>query len=136
MSKCIFCLIVHGDAPARLVYEDASTVAFLNIAPATRGHTLLIPKAHVTDIWEMQDWVASAVAVATLRVAHLLRDRLKPSGLNVVQANGGAAWQTVPHFHVHLVPRYDARELNLPWQPRPVPDEDLAEVHATLRAKS
>lgn len=132
MSECRFCLVAFRDAPARVVYEDTSTLAFLDIAPATRGHTLLISKAHVSDLWEMTDSLAAAVGVATVRVATLIRDRLHPAGLNVVQANGAAGWQTVFHFHVHLVPRYDAGELNLPWHPTQASDMDLAEVHAAL----
>src|SRR4051794_18025248 len=101
MTTCIFCSIAAGEAPAWRVYEDEKTVAFLDVAPATRGHTLVIPKEHFADLWSISEAGAKAVAVATVRVAHLLRERI-----NVMQANGSAAWQEVFHLHAHVVPRY------------------------------
>jgi histidine triad (HIT) family protein len=128
MSDCIFCAMVNGDVPCRRIYEDADSLAFLDVAPATRGHTLVIPRRHVRDIWDLPEAVAGNVGVATAKVATLLRDRLAPAGLNVMQANGEAAWQSVFHLHVHLVPRYDADELTRAWTPTLAPEEELDAV--------
>jgi histidine triad (HIT) family protein len=115
VDHCAFCAIVADDAPARRVFEDDNTVAFLNVAPATPGHTLVVPKQHVEDIWSMTDETANAIAVTTPRVANLLRDRLSAIGLNVVQANGAAAGQEVRHVHTHLLPRYLGDDLRQAW---------------------
>jgi histidine triad (HIT) family protein len=132
--RCVFCAIVSGDAPARRVYEDRDTLAFLDIAPATRGHTLVIPKHHAEDIWSISEDAAQAVAVATLRVAHLMRTRLGVAGVNVMQANGRLAWQEVFHLHAHVVPRYPGDELRRAWSPVRAADGDLDAVHAQLQS--
>lgn len=130
---CLFCAIVSGVAAARRVYEDERTLAFLDIAPATRGHTLVIPKEHTEDIWSISEKSAPAVAVATLRVAHLLRERLPLAGVNVMQANGTAAWQEVFHLHVHVIPRYPGDRLQRAWSPVRAADPELDAVLTQLR---
>lgn len=103
---CEFCEIVAREEPARIVTRSKQVVAFFPLEPATLGHTLLVPTAHVPDIWALEDTQASALAVATLRVAHAVKAAMSPDGLNVIQSNGEAATQTVPHVHVHVVPRW------------------------------
>jgi histidine triad (HIT) family protein len=114
---CVFCGIATGAVPAHVVYEDDDAMAFLDIHPATIGHTLVIPRRHATDIWSLAPDDAAAVARAALVVADQLRAALDLSGLSLVQANGRAAGQTVFHFHLHLVPRKDGDGLLRPWRP-------------------
>jgi histidine triad (HIT) family protein len=129
---CIFCAIVSGDAPAHRVYEDDRTLAFLDIAPATRGHTLVVPKEHADDVWSISEESAQAVAVTTVRVARLLRDRLAVTAANVMQANGAAAWQEVFHLHVHIVPRYPGDHLKRTWSSQREQETSLDGVLAEL----
>lgn len=104
---CIFCRIVAGTIPAHMVYEDDEVVAFLDILPATRGHTLVIPRNHAPDLETMEPDDLATVARATQVVARLLRTKLQSDGLNVQQNNGAAAGQEVFHYHVHLLPRWN-----------------------------
>jgi histidine triad (HIT) family protein len=114
---CIFCKIVAGDLPATIVDEDERTLAFMDIAPATRGHVLVIPRAHSSDLRSVAAEDLSAVALAAQRVAHNVKERLGADGVNLLNSCGAAAWQTVFHFHVHVIPRYDGDPLRLPWVP-------------------
>lgn len=134
MHGCIFCAIAAGDAVAWRVYEDAACVGFLDIGAATRGHTLLVPRVHVADIFEMEEETAAALARASHRVAALLKVRLAPAGLNLVQSNGRAAWQDVFHAHVHLVPRYEEDGLVPPWGASSPTEAELRETHRALTA--
>lgn len=115
---CPFCEIVRrDDADAREVYRDDDVVAFFPTEPATLGHTLVIPRSHVPDIWALDLPVASALAGGVLRVAHAIRSALEPEGLNLIQSNGEAATQTVMHLHVHLVPRWQGDPVGRIWPP-------------------
>jgi histidine triad (HIT) family protein len=115
--NCIFCKIVAGELPARIVDEDERTVAFMDIAPATRGHALVIPRAHAGDLLSVEQDDLRAVALAAQRLAVRAKDRLGASGVNLLNSCGASAWQTVFHFHVHVIPRYDGDPLQLPWVP-------------------
>jgi histidine triad (HIT) family protein len=132
-EDCIFCKIVAREIPALIIEEDDDVLAFMDIAPATRGHALVIPKKHAADLWEIEPDQLAAVATAAQRVALRMRDRLAPDGLNLVNSNGPAAWQTVFHFHVHVIPRYAGDPLRLPWTPAPGDMEEIAAVAAELR---
>ncbi len=103
---CIFCKIVAGEVPCHLVYEDEQTLAFLDIAPAARGHTLVIPRVHAADLSAISAVSLTATAQAAQLVARRLQERLGADGLNVQQNNGAAAGQEVFHYHVHLLPRW------------------------------
>jgi histidine triad (HIT) family protein len=116
---CIFCKIVAGDLPATIVEEDERTIAFMDTAPATRGHALVIPRAHARDLLSVESQDLQAVAVASQRLAARAKERLRADGVNLINACGAAAWQTVFHFHVHVVPRYEGDPLRLPWVPEP-----------------
>ena len=126
MDDCAFCAIVAGQEPAHRLLEDEHTVSFLNIAPATTGHALVVPRRHADGLWDLEDEEHAQVARAASRVARLLRVALDPAGVNLVHATGTAAWQSVFHFHTHVVPRYRADELQLMWQSAPAPEADLA----------
>jgi histidine triad (HIT) family protein len=114
---CIFCKIVAGEIPARIVDEDERTISFMDIAPATRGHALVIPRAHAADLLSVEGEDLSAVALAAARLASRATERLGADGVNLLNSNGAAAWQTVFHFHVHVIPRYGGDPLRLPWVP-------------------
>jgi histidine triad (HIT) family protein len=127
---CIFCKIVAGDLPATIVDEDERTIAFMDIAPATRGHALVIPRAHSADLLSVDEEDLQGVAVASKRLAKRAKERLGADGVNLVNSCGGVAWQTVFHFHVHVIPRYEGDPLRLPWVPAP---GDPAEIAAAAQ---
>jgi histidine triad (HIT) family protein len=114
---CIFCKIVAGELPARIVDEDERTIAFMDIAPATRGHALVIPRAHSVDLLSVDPEDLGAVVLAAQRLAKHATERLGADGVNLLNSCGQAAWQTVFHFHVHVIPRYADDPLRLPWVP-------------------
>jgi histidine triad (HIT) family protein len=128
---CLFCKIVAGDVPATKVHEDDRTVAFMDINPATRGHLLCIPKAHAADVHAISDEDVCAVARTAKAMAMRVQDRLGADGVNVLQSSGAAAWQTVFHYHVHVIPRYEGDPLRLPWVPGAGGDMDA--IQATAR---
>jgi len=130
---CIFCAIVAGSAPSETVFEDERTLAFLDVNPATDGHTLVVPKAHAADLFELEDPDAAAVWRTVRHVAAGIRDALEPDGLNLLQGNGRAAFQSVFHLHVHLVPRWADDGIRLPWVPRPGDRARIAQVAGMLR---
>jgi histidine triad (HIT) family protein len=115
-SHCIFCSIVEGRTRRWTVYEDEAAIAFLDAGQATPGHTLVVPRRHAADIWELSEDEAARTMRTVRRAAELLRDRLRPAGMNITQSNGAAAWQEVFHYHVHLVPRYGDDDLVPPWR--------------------
>ena len=132
-ADCVFCQIVAGESPSLVVAEDEFTVAFLDLGQATEGHTLVVPRAHAADIWEISEEDAAAVMTMAKRVAHLLDDRLAPEGLNLVQSNRPAGWQHVFHFHLHVVPRWSGDGLIPPWKPTSASKQRLAKTLARLR---
>lgn len=132
---CIFCSIVTGESPAIVVDEDEHTMAFLAIHPANPGHTLVVPRTHADDIFDITSESLAAVAESTRRVAHLLNDRLRPDGMNIVQNSRRAAWQSVFHLHVHVIPRTTGDGLMPPWIERVQSYDDLSEVGQLLGAR-
>lgn len=130
-DDCLFCKIVAGEIPASKVHEDDRTVAFMDINPATRGHLLVIPKAHAADLHEIAPEDLSACAQVVQMLAERARERLGADGFNVLNSCGRAAWQTVFHFHFHLIPRYHDDPLRLPWSPEP---GDRDEIQAAAEA--
>ena len=129
---CVFCRIVDRDVPAVVVYEDDRVLAFLDAAPSTDGHTLVVPKSHAPDLLSVGPEDLAAVATASQAVARLLGDRLKPDGFTLLQANGRAGWQEVFHLHVHVVPRWEGDPLRLPWRSEPASRQHLATIAARL----
>ncbi|GAC1384053.1 MAG: HIT family protein [Herpetosiphon sp.] len=130
----MFCRIVAGTIPAEIVYQDADVVAFLDIMPVTRGHTLVIPRTHAVDIFDLDPAVLAATATKVQVVARLLHDRLNSDGMNVFQNNRAAAGQEVFHYHVHLLPRWsDAPDVRL-GRRQTTTTEELAQVAAQIRS--
>jgi histidine triad (HIT) family protein len=125
-ADCIFCKILAGELPATIVDEDERTVAFMDIAPATRGHALVIPRAHASDLLSVDEDDLLAVMAAARRLAVRAKDGLGADGINLMNSCGSVAWQTVLHFHVHVIPRYEGDPVRLPWVPAPGDPEEIA----------
>lgn len=117
--SCPFCAIIMGEGWAREIYRDDHTAAFFPLRPATLGHTLVVPRRHIPDIWELSEADAARLSRAVLRVAAALRAAVTPDGLNIIQSSGAAATQTVPHLHIHLVPRWAADAIGPIWPAKP-----------------
>ena len=132
-GDCIFCKIVAGELPAHVIAQDELTLSFMDINPGTRGHALVIPKRHARDLYDVPAVDLAAVAVAAQRLALLARDRLGADGVSLINSSEPAAWQTVFHFHVHVIPRYVGDPLKLPWTPSPADPAELAKVAAELQ---
>jgi histidine triad (HIT) family protein len=132
-EDCIFCMVLRGEIPSEQIYEDEHAVAVLDINPWTRGHAVVFPRKHAKDLFEIEDDELQHVAVAAKRVAAKVRDTLDCDGVNLLQSNGRAAWQTIFHLHVHVIPRYDDDPLELPTHPQRAEPEELAEVAAVIR---
>jgi histidine triad (HIT) family protein len=132
-EDCIFCKIVGGEIPAEIVQEDEHTVAFMDVNPWTRGHALVVPRAHSRNLYEIEGDELARTMAAAQRLALRMRDRLDVDGVNLINSCEPAAWQSVFHFHVHVIPRYDDDPLQLPTRPRSADKEELAEVGAELR---
>lgn len=131
---CIFCKIVAGELPATIIDEDERTVSFMDINPATRGHALVIPRTHSRDLLSVGPEDLAAAAAAAKRLAGRMNERLGADGVNVINSCGAAAWQTVFHFHVHVIPRYVGDPLRLPWIPGPGDPAEIAAAAEELSA--
>lgn len=130
---CIFCKIVAGELPGEVVDSDERTVAFMDINPATRGHALVVPREHSTDLMDISDEDLEAASLAARRLAARMDEALEPDGFNILNACRPAAWQTVFHFHIHVIPRYRDDPLKLPWIPRGAEPAEIAAVAARIR---
>lgn len=133
MDNCIFCKIASGEIPAATLYEDDQFRVILDLGPASKGHALILPKNHYADLFEIpQETAEKAMAVAK-KVGTALKEALGCDGLNVVQNNGEAAGQTVFHFHMHLIPRYQNDHAGVTWTPGTLTDEVKEEVLAKVK---
>ena len=132
-NDCIFCGILAGALPAEVVQEDEHTVAFMDINPWTRGHALVIPREHSKNFYEAPAADLERTTLAARRLALTMRDRLRCDGVNLLNCCEPAAWQTVFHLHMHVIPRYDDDPLRLPGQPRQAEPGELADVARELR---
>jgi len=135
MADCLFCGIVAGEVPGQIVDSDEHAVAFMDINPATRGHALVVPRRHSADLMEVSDEDLTYTMLAARRLARHIRDTLEPDGFNILNSCGAAAWQTVFHFHVHVIPRYVDDPLKLPWVPGPGDADEIAAVAEQLRGE-
>jgi histidine triad (HIT) family protein len=132
-DDCLFCKIVAGEIPAQRVDEDEHTIAFMDINPWTRGHALVIPREHARNLYDIPDDSLSHTVVAAKRLALRMKERLRCDGINLINSTEPAAWQTVFHFHVHVIPRYDDDPLQLPTRPQKGDPDEIAEVAEELR---
>jgi len=115
MSDCVFCKIRDGQIPATKIYDDERTMVIMDINPINSGHCLVITKAHAATVWDAEPADLQAAITTAKKVALSIRDTLKPDGLNMLQANGPAAFQSVPHYHLHLIPRWQNDGKGFDW---------------------
>ena len=127
-EDCIFCKIAKGEIHSATVYEDSHFTVILDVNPATKGHCLIIPKEHFDNIYDLDGETAGKLFALATCIARAMRDALKCDGLNLVQNNGEIAGQTVNHFHLHLIPRYEGDGLNLNWPQQEISAEQLEEI--------
>jgi histidine triad (HIT) family protein len=132
-SDCLFCGIVDGSIPSQTIDSDERTVSFMDINPATLGHALVVPRAHTADLLEIEAADLNATVLSAQRLARRMKEVLGADGINLINASGAVAWQTVFHFHIHVVPRYDDDPLKLPWIPEPGDPDEIAATAAKLR---
>jgi len=131
---CLFCKIVAGEIASTRVYEDERTIAFMDINPGTTGHLLVIPREHARDLLEIDPQDLAACAQTAQVMAQRVSERLDADGVNLINSCGSKAWQTVFHFHIHVIPRYDGDPLRLPWQPAPGDRDEIAAAAEKLTA--
>lgn len=132
MSNCIFCSIISGEIPSHKIYEDSDFYAFLDIFPASKGHTLVIPKEHHADIHAMPADVYAGMAGIAKTVADLLMEKLSSEGTTIFQMNRAAGWQTVFHAHMHVIPRWNNDALHKPWDIAPANQDELEALKKLL----
>jgi histidine triad (HIT) family protein len=134
-GDCIFCKIVAGEIPSERVDEDEYTLAFVDLNPWTRGHSLVIPKEHSKDLLQVSDEDLARTAQAAKRLSKRMVERLGCDGINLLNSCGQAAWQTIFHFHIHVIPRYVGDPLQLPTRPQEANPDELAKVAEELRGE-
>lgn len=128
MSECIFCRIANGEIPSATLYEDDDFRVILDLGPASKGHALILPKSHAANIYELPDELAGKAMVLAKKMAGRMTEALECDGFNIVQNNGEVAGQTVFHFHMHLIPRYEGDQVNVTWKPGTLTDEVRDEI--------
>ena len=127
-QDCIFCKIANGEIPAKTLYEDERFRVILDLGPATKGHALILPKNHAANLYELPDETAAKILPLAKKLALSMREKLHTDGLNVVQNNGEVAGQTVMHYHLHLIPRYQNDGQRILWKPTSPSAEELEAV--------
>lgn len=133
MSDCIFCKIAAGEIPSATIYEDDDFRVILDMGPATRGHALILPKKHFADVTEISEETAAKVLPLAAKIGTAMKKSLGCAGFNLVQNNGTAAGQTVFHFHVHVIPRYEDGPQIVSWNPGSSIEEERAEISRLIR---
>lgn len=127
-DDCIFCKIANGEIPSNTIYEDERFRVILDLGAATKGHALVLPKEHADNLYELSEEYASEVLPVAKKVAAKMKTKLQCAGLNLVQNNGEAAGQTVMHFHLHMIPRYENDGQAIQWTPGKPTQEELETV--------
>lgn len=127
-DNCIFCKIANGEIPSATLHEDENFRVILDLGPASKGHALILPKKHAANLFELPDETASGAIVLAKKIAATLQEGLHADGVNLVQNNGEAAGQTVFHFHMHIIPRYQNDTVNVAWTPGELTEEDKEEI--------
>ena len=132
--SCIFCKVLAGEIPSQEIDSDDRTMTVLDINPATRGHAVVITRTHAENIFALGDQDLLAVMRTVQRVGERMKETLKPQGFNILHNVGRVAWQSIFHFHMHVIPRYEEDPLQLPWVPGPADPAELADVAEQIRA--
>ena len=133
MENCIFCKIANGEIPAATLYEDENFRVILDLGPASKGHALILPKSHAANIYELSDEMAAKAMILAKKMATAMTAALKCDGFNIVQNNGECAGQTVFHFHMHLIPRYEGDNAIKMWKASETTDEKLAQLEEKVK---
>lgn len=133
-KDCIFCKIANGDIPSATIYEDETFRAILDLGPASKGHALILPKEHFKDVRELEETVAAKVLPLAAKIGVAMEKSLGCDGFNVVQNNGEAAGQTVFHFHVHIIPRYQGGPAMVGWKPGTAEPDELEEISNCIKS--
>ena len=133
MENCIFCKIANGEIPSATLYEDEDFRVILDLGPAAKGHSLILPKSHAANIYELPDETAAKATVLAKKMATKLRDGLNCDGFNIVQNNGEIAGQTVFHFHMHLIPRYEGDDVTIGWKEHSTEDIDMEQLRQDIK---
>ncbi|HHV09686.1 MAG TPA: HIT family protein [Clostridiales bacterium] len=134
-NNCIFCRIIAGEIPSATVYEDKDFKAIMDISPAARGHVIMLSKRHCENLLELDDGTAEKALLVARKLARALKAELNCDGINLLQNNGEAAGQTVFHFHLHLIPRYQGDRISLGWTPGAYGDGEAQALAAALAAR-
>ena len=133
-DNCIFCKIANGEIPSATLYEDEDFRVILDLGPASKGHALILPKAHAANIYEISDDMAAKAMILAKKMATKMTEALKCDGFNIVQNNGEPAGPTVFHFHMHLIPRYEGDQVGITWKPGTLTDEVKNEILEKLKS--
>lgn len=136
MTDCIFCKIAAGDIPCHKVYEDDHHIAFMDMGQVNPGHVIVSLKSHCETILDLNEDQAAAIFQVVNRIAKAVQEEFKPEGMTVLQANRRAGWQTIPHFHFHVLPRHTADGVNLTWPAKNPPAEELADLAKRIKVIS
>lgn len=131
-DDCIFCKIANGEIPSKSLYEDDNFRVILDLGPATKGHALILPKEHYANLYELPENTAAETMKLAKTMAEKMTAKLHADGFNLVQNNGEAAGQTVMHFHLHLIPRYENDGQHILWKPGTVSPEELEEIQRQI----
>ena len=131
-NECLFCKIAKGEIPSKKIFEDADSVAFLDINPANRGHCLVVPKKHFENIYDIDDKTLEKVIIIAKNLSKLIKEKLACNGINLVQNNERHAGQIVNHFHVHIIPRYENDNVVITYQRVQLSDADFEDIKNKL----
>ncbi|MCI1959389.1 MAG: HIT family protein [Clostridia bacterium] len=132
MDDCIFCKIIKGEIPSATVYEDDEFKAILDRFPANQGHVLIMPKKHIQNVFEIDPETAGRLYTLTTKIAKVMKETIGFENMNIVQNNGPVAGQTVQHFHVHLIPRYENDTVSVTWKQLELTDEQIEDMRKKL----
>lgn len=132
MSNCIFCMIANGEIPSQTLYEDEEFKVILDVSPATKGHALILPKSHYPNLFELPEDTAAKTMRIAKKMAVRMTEKLHCDGMNIMQNNNEVAGQTVFHFHMHLIPRYENDGQDLTMKPHAMSAEELASVRELI----
>ena len=135
MSECVFCKIVAGEIPSVKVYEDDDTLAFMDLGQVNPGHVIVTVKPHVQDVYGLNDDLAAAVFRTATHIAQSVKRAMKPEGITLLQANEKAGWQTVLHFHIHVLPRHQDDGVTVTWPAKNPPKDLLVEYANKIKTE-
>lgn len=135
MSNCIFCKIIAGEIPSATVYEDSDFKAIMDISPAAKGHVIILAKKHYANLFELDEDTASKALIVAGKVAKAVKEELNCDGINLLQNNGEAAGQSVFHYHMHVIPRYNGDNVTIPWVQLTYADGEAAALAGKIAAR-